>query len=111
LVSAGAIVARHYILDFQGARLTFARVTSPFRDEVETLRRENEHLRAQLAGVRSGRPAFGFSLLLAAIGAALLMRPWLNGGDDWHFWGALSLLGLIIAAASWVAVGHKPRTR
>ena len=89
-------------------------MSSPFRDEVETLRRENEALRAQLShitGQRSRAPRAGvaFGLLAADVVAAELLRPWLNAASDATFWGALGLLGAITFAAGWAAVGYKRR--
>jgi hypothetical protein len=82
---------------------------SPFRDEVETLRRENARLRADLAASR--RPRAGLGLAVAAIGAvaAQLLRPWLNGSSDVRFWGAAAILVSITLAAAWATVGYKQK--
>lgn len=83
-------------------------MTSPFRDELETLRRENERLRAELARSRPARPVLGFALAGVDIVAAMLLRPWLNADSDARFWGALAIIGVITLTAGWAAVG-KPR--
>jgi hypothetical protein len=85
------------------------RVTSPFRDELETLLRENESLRSQLARPRVARPVRGFTLIGVDIAAAMLLRPWLNAGSDARFWGALAILAAITLAAGWAALGYKQR--
>jgi hypothetical protein len=84
-------------------------MSSPFRDEVETLRRENEALRAEL--LRRRGPRTGLALGLAAVDmiVATLLRPWLNAGSDRSFWGALAILGAITFAAGWAAVSYKHR--
>jgi len=84
-------------------------VTSPFRDELESLRRENEQLRAELSRQRRPRPAIAFALAAADVGAAMALRPWLNAGSDGRFWGALGILGAITFTAAWAAVGHRQR--
>jgi hypothetical protein len=84
-------------------------VTSPFRDELETLRRENERLRALLSRERRSRPVVAFTLAGADIAVAMMLRPWLNAGSDGRFWGALAILGVITLTAGWAAVGYKQR--
>jgi hypothetical protein len=84
-------------------------VTSPFRDEVETLRRENERLRALLSQVRRSRPVFALALAGADIAGAIALRPWLNDGSDARFWAALGLLGAVTVAAAWAALGYRQR--
>jgi len=101
-----------YSLDLGRASLTLARVTSPFRDEIETLRRENARLHAELARARAPRlPGVGrsLSLLAADVVAAMLLRPWLNASSDARFWGAIAILGAITLAAALAAVGYKRR--
>jgi hypothetical protein len=101
-----------YSLDFRDASLTLAPVTSPFRDEIETLRRENERLHAELARARTPRtPRIAVSLALVGLDvtAAMLLRPWLNAGSDGRFWAALCMLGAITLAAGIAAVGYKLR--
>jgi hypothetical protein len=87
------------------------RVTSPFRDELETLRRENERLHAELARSRTARPVVALALAGADVGAAMVLRPWLNAGSDGRFWGALAILGAITLTAAWAAVGYKRPAR
>jgi hypothetical protein len=102
-------VARDYTLDFAPTRLTFPRVTSPFRDEIESLRRENAELRAELANSRGPRPFLGMALAGVDVATAVMLRPWLNAGSDSRFWGALAILGVITFAAGWATVGYKRR--
>ena len=80
---------------------------SPFRDELETLRRENERLRAELSAYRRPKPALGFAIAGVDIVAALLLRPWLNGNSDLLFWCALAILGAITFTAGLATVGYK----
>jgi hypothetical protein len=83
-----------YSLDFGCASLRLARVTSPFRDEIETLRRENERLHAELARARTPRlPRLGASAALLAVDAVV----------------AMAILGAITLAAALAAVGYKRR--
>ena len=96
-------------LDFPPARLTFPRVTSPFRDELESLRRENAELRAQLSRSRRPRPFVAFALAGGGVVAAIALRPWLNANSDGPFWGALAILCAITVTAAWAAVGYKRR--
>ncbi len=84
-------------------------MTSPFRDELETLRRDNERLRAELSRTRRSRPVVAFTLAGADVVAAMMLRPWLNAGSDGRFWGALAILGAITLTAGWAAVGYKRR--
>ena len=98
-------MVRDYTLDFAAPRLRLARVTSPFRDELETVRQENERLRAELARSRPPRPWLALSFAGVDVGAAMALRPWLNGGSDGHFWGALVILFAITLAPGVAAVG------
>lgn len=86
-------------------------MTSPFRDELETLQRENERLRAELARSHGPLLAPWPALVLVAVdvGAAMLLRPWLNAGSDLRFWTAMGVLGAITLAAGAAAVGYKRR--
>jgi hypothetical protein len=47
----------------------------------------------------------------ADVGAAMVLRPWLNAGSDGRFWGALAILGAITLTAAWAAVGYKRPAR
>jgi hypothetical protein len=89
------------------ASLTFRCVESPFRDEVETLRRENERLRAKLAQARVSAPWAAFAVVGVDVAAAMLLRPWLNGESDGRFWCAIAVLGAITLAAGALALGYK----
>ena len=101
-----------YSLDFALASLTLRPVTSPFRDELETLRHENQRLQLELARARTPRAprlTAGLALVGLDVVAAMTLRPWLNGGSDASFWGALSVLGVITLAAALAVVGYKRR--
>lgn len=78
-------------------------MTSPFRDENTSLRAENERLRA--AGRTGGRSRLlpGLALVAGEFAAAMVLRPWLNAGDDSHFWLAAALLIPMPLMAIWVA--------
>ena len=87
-------------------------MSSPFREEIEALRHENARLHAELSQARSGRTprvALGLVLVGLDVAAAMLLRPWLNAGNDARFWGALTLLAAITLAAALAAVGYKRR--
>ena len=114
----GTVLDRHgggdYRLDFALASLTLPRVTSPFRDELDTLRRENDRLRAELARASfrvrlSGLPLPAFMLVGVDVIAAMFLRPWLNAASDARFWGAIFILATITLAAGATAVGYKRR--
>lgn len=71
----------------------------PYRDEKETLRAENERLKAQLAERRARRvPRAAIALAVLAIGAFVLLQPWLNGSDA-RFWSALGIVAVLLGAA------------
>jgi hypothetical protein len=82
-------------------------LSSPFRDELEALRRENERLRAELARRRRSRPLLGLAIAAGAVPAALTLRPWLNGDSDLRFWAALIILSAVTLTAAWATVGYK----
>ena len=79
---------------------TLANVTSPYRDENESLRAEVQRLRLQLAGRRS-RLWVGLGLVAVDFGAAMALRPWLNGASEGRFWTGLATVVLLAAAATW----------
>ncbi len=85
-------------------------MTSPYRDENESLRAEVARLRAELARRRKAHG--GVALLLAAtdFGAILALRPWLNGDSDLRFWlGAAVVMGIGVAAVA-SALGFRNKT-
>jgi hypothetical protein len=84
-------------------------VVSPFRDETESLRAENERLRAELARRAEPRPRLALSLIAADLLAVVLLRPWLNGSSDASFWSAFLLVVLLAVAATASALGYKRR--
>jgi hypothetical protein len=84
-------------------------MSSPFRDEVESLRHENARLRAELEVRRGPRAGLALALAVVDVVAATMLRPWLNAPSDAPFWGALAILGGITFTAGWAAVGYKRR--
>lgn len=74
-----------------------------YRDEKDSLRAENERLRAELTGRRRGRPWVAIALALSAGLALVLLLPWLNGTDA-RFWGALAILAVLAGSAVFAAV-------
>jgi hypothetical protein len=79
---------------------------TPYRDENESLRAENERLKAELeARVRGSRrvPRVAVVLGAGAIGATLALQPWLNGTDA-RFWSAISIIVFLVFAAIFAAV-------
>jgi hypothetical protein len=97
------------VLDFLRFRLTFAAVVSPFRDETESLRAENERLRAELARRAEPRPLLAFGLIAGDLVAIVVLRPWLNGSSDMTFWAAFAFIVLLAVAATVSALGYKRR--
>jgi hypothetical protein len=82
-------------------------MTSPYRDELESLRAENVRLRAELARRAEARPRLAIALVALDVASMYVVKPWLNGADDLRFWGALGIVvGIAIAAAA-CAVGYK----
>jgi hypothetical protein len=84
----------------------------PYRDETSSLRAENERLRDELATRRAtrSRPWLAIGTAAADVLAYVLVRPWLNGGTDAGFYGALAILVALALAALGFALGF-PRTR
>lgn len=75
-------------------------MTSPYRDENESLRAEVQRLRAQLAG-RKSRLWLGLALVAADFAAVMALRPWLNGASDARFWSALAVVVVLAVSATW----------
>jgi hypothetical protein len=76
---------------------------TPYRDENESLRHENEQLRSRLGKPLGPRLWVGLALVAADFGAAMILRPWLNGSDDVKFWAGLAIIAVIaVAATAWV---------
>jgi hypothetical protein len=82
-------------------------MTSPYRDELESLRAENARLRAELSRRRQARPALAFALVALDVGAVFVVKPWLNGADDARFWAGLGLVLALAIAAGASALGYK----
>jgi hypothetical protein len=84
----------------------------PYRDETSSLRAENERLRDELTTRRAmrSRPVLAVSTAAADVIAYVFLRPWLNGGTDAGFYGALAILAALAIAAAAFALGF-PRTR
>jgi hypothetical protein len=74
-------------------------MTAPYRDENESLRAENERLRKELAERRRVKVGTTAALVGLDFVAIIALRPWLNGGSDVAFWGALAIILLIAALA------------
>jgi hypothetical protein len=93
-------------LYFERASLIFPNVM-PYRDEIASLRAENERLRVELAKRRVSHPIL--ALLLAGLDLVLvvMLRPWLNGTSDGHFWAALASVGLLGSLAAAAALGRR----
>ncbi|WP_394828637.1 hypothetical protein [Pendulispora albinea] len=86
----------------------------PYRNEVESLRAENERLRAELGAQRPRRPRWRrpwvTALLIALELIALFaLQPWLNAPSDVRFWGAVAILVALGIAAALSAFGHGRR--
>jgi hypothetical protein len=82
-------------------------VAAPYRDELESLRRDNERLRRELSSRHPSRPRLALLLVVLDVVLVLVLRPWLNGTNDGNFWTALSSVGLLGLAASLLAVGGR----
>ncbi len=80
-------------------------MTSPYRDEVETLRAENARLKRALAARSRARPLVALGLVALDLGVTMLVRPWLNGGADGPFWASLALVVALAVAAAATALG------
>lgn len=65
-----------------------------YRDEKESLRAENERLRASAGQGRRRRPWVAVVLGVVTVVALFLLQPWLNGADS-RFWGAAAILGVL----------------
>lgn len=79
-------------------------MADPYRDENDSLRAENERLRAALARRRGVRRGVTVGLVGLDFAAILALRPWLNGGSDAKFWAALLIvvslaIGAIVSGA------------
>jgi hypothetical protein len=82
-------------------------MSSPYRDELESLRADNARLREELARQRQVRPRIAMALVALDIASIFLVKPWLNGADDLRFWAGLAIVfGLAITAAA-SALGYK----
>jgi VIT1/CCC1 family predicted Fe2+/Mn2+ transporter len=98
-------------LDFRGEGLNLSRVSAPYRDELESLRAENERLRAELRRRRASRPFLSVAIACLDIGAIVLLRPWLNAPSDASFWMASLFVVLLAIAATAAALGRGPSFR
>jgi VIT1/CCC1 family predicted Fe2+/Mn2+ transporter len=81
-------------------------VKDPYRDELESLRAENERLRAELRRDRPARPFLAVGLASLDVAAIVLLRPWLNASSDASFWIASLLIVLLAIAATAAALGR-----
>jgi hypothetical protein len=83
------------------------RVGAPYRDELESLRRENERLRAALWKRGSTYPKLALILVALDVVLAVVLRPWLNGANDSRFWTAVSALAGLGLTAAALAIGRR----
>jgi len=68
---------------------------------------ENERLRAELAKRRVSHPILALMLAALDLGLVVVLRPWLNGASDGHFWAALAAVALLGLAAAAAALGRR----
>lgn len=78
-----------------------------YRDEKESLRAENERLKAELAEKRARRvPRAAIAIAVVALGAFVLLQDWLNGSDT-RFWSAVAILAALVGAALFAVFRQK----
>lgn len=96
---------------FTGAALvlSLSHAMDPYRDENASLRAEVERLRTELAKRRVAHGRVALLLVVLDFGAAMVLRPWLNGASDSKFWVALALIAGIALAAVASAVGFRSK--
>jgi hypothetical protein len=82
-------------------------VVEPYRNDNDSLRAENERLRAELSKTRVPRPVLALVLAAMDLGLIVLLRPWLNGPSDGGFWAALGSVGVLGLAATAAAIGKR----
>lgn len=80
---------------------------SPYRNEIETLRAENERLQRELSARRVTHGKLAVLLVVVEAIALVVLMPWLNARSDAKFWGALAILLGIAAAAAISAFGNR----
>jgi hypothetical protein len=98
-------------LDFIGQGLSLLQMKAPYRNELESLRAENERLRAELSRKHSARPFLAITLASLDAAGIVFLRPWLNASSDASFWGALFFVVLLAIAATAAALGRGPSSR
>lgn len=79
----------------------------PYRDELESLRAENERLRVELLKKRVAHPILALMLAGLDLVLVVVLRPWLNGASDGRFWAALTSVALLGLAAAAAALGRR----
>ncbi len=82
---------------------------SPYRDETESLRAEVARLQKELARRRVAHGGVALLLVATDFGAIVALRPWINGGTDAQFWGALAIVTAIGVAAIASALGFRKK--
>ncbi len=80
---------------------------APYRNETDTLRAENERLRAELAKRREPRPVLALAVAALDLALVVVLRPWLNGPSDGGFWAALGAVAVLAVVAAAFAVGRR----
>jgi VIT1/CCC1 family predicted Fe2+/Mn2+ transporter len=88
--------------------LSLRRMSAPYRDELESLRAENQRLRAELRRKHTTRPLLAVAIASLDIAAIVLLRPWLNASSDASFWLALLFVVLLAIGATAAALGRGP---
>jgi hypothetical protein len=86
-------------------------VVAPYRDELESLRRENERLRAELSREHGWHPRLAVIFIALDVVVVVALRPWLNGANDAHFWTAFFSAGVLGFAAVAAAMGWRRSSR
>jgi hypothetical protein len=82
-------------------------VSGPYRDELESLRAENDRLKVELSKKRVSHPFLAILLAALDLALVLVLRPWLNGASDGHFWAALASVALLGLGAAAAALGRR----
>jgi len=82
-------------------------MSSPYRDETESLRAQVARLQKELSRRRVTHGGVALLLVATDFVAIVALRPWLNGGSDVQFWGSLAVVVGIGVAALASALGFR----